>query len=72
MTQEWQPIETAPMDGVTIVAVRAEKGHQSYTFIFWSDIDNEWAGYTAKDEKRLVLFQPTHWVPLPPLPVGAS
>jgi hypothetical protein len=60
----WQPIETAPKDGTIILAVKAGKGHGGYTIIFWDD-DFEWSGYTAEEEKRLVKFQPTHWMPLP-------
>jgi hypothetical protein len=66
----WQPIETAPKDETTIVATRNEVGHRSYTLIFWSIVDHEWAGYTAEDEKRLVKFQPTHWMPLPEPPTN--
>lgn len=64
---EWQPIETAPRDGRTIVAIKNDRGHRGYTFIFW-DGDDGWVGYTAEDEKRLVKHQPTHWIPLPEPP----
>lgn len=64
--KSWQPIETAPKDGGTIVAVRAEAGHNGYSFIFWDG--DAWAGYTCEDEKRYVKFAPTHWTALPALP----
>ena len=62
----WQPIESAPRDGTMIVACNANVPMRGYTFIFWDD--DGWAGYTADDDKRLVKFAPTHWMPLPELP----
>jgi hypothetical protein len=67
---EWQPIETAPKDGQTIVAFRNEIGKGAYTLIFWDDVEGQWAGLTATHEKMLAKHQPTHWIPLPPRPVG--
>lgn len=58
---KWKPIETAPKDGSIIVAVRAETGRSGYSFISWDDEDG-WCGYTAEDVRRLVKYQPTHWL----------
>lgn len=66
----WQPIATAPKDGSTIVAVGCPPVRAGYSIIFWDTFNEEWAGYTAEDEKRLVKFPPLHWMPLPEPPTA--
>jgi hypothetical protein len=66
MTQTWQPIETAPKDGTRIVALSNKKGLGLPSFIHWDD--GAWCGMTYEDEKRLVIYDPTHWMPLPTPP----
>lgn len=66
----WRSIkdDPPPKDGTIIVALKYGKSHNGYTLIFWDMWESEWAGYTAEDEKRLVKFQPTHWMQLPEPP----
>jgi hypothetical protein len=70
LTDEWQPIETAPRDGVTFLAIRSAPGEYctNPSLICWNSFHNEWADNFAWDA-RLVKFQPTHWMPLPPPPM---
>lgn len=71
VARRWQPIETAPKDGSVIVAIGAVPARGGYSIIFWDTFHEEWAGYTAEDEKRLVKFPPLHWMPLPEPPNAA-
>ena len=59
---EWQPIETAPLDG-TLVIIRdgltVKTGH-------WSEISNGcWVDPEYGDDLHV---EPTHWMPLPAAP----
>lgn len=67
MSEEWQPIETAPKDGTTILAVRDENPRCGYSLISF-DEEFGWCGLNADHEKRVALHQPTHWIPIPPRP----
>ncbi len=65
VNMEWQPIETAPKDGTFILCYHSS-GHinvQQYCQDkFWrSSIDN-----------APHIWQPTHWMPLPPPPAKAT
>ena len=64
---EWQPIETAPKDGKYILAVRNAVGHRAVTVIVFDEVLG-WVGRTVEDEKKMVKYQPTHWMPLPEPP----
>ena len=64
---EWQPIETAPKDGVEVILWN---GFQKCCVIcFWHDVVGRWyvpskgayGGWLGKDIA-------THWMPLPPAP----
>ena len=63
----WQDISTAPKDGTRIIAMRNERGRAAPSFIYW-DYEDGWCGMTAEDEKRVALYKPTNWMPLPPPP----
>jgi hypothetical protein len=56
----WQPIETAPKDGTSLLVYSDER----IIAAFWSVPADDWAevvhGYT--------FYPPTHWMPLPEPP----
>jgi len=54
---DWQPIETAPKDGTTILVFH----NGSMWTVLWSDVQ-EW--HDANDYG----YTPTHWMPLPKPP----
>ena len=63
---DWQPIETAPRDGISILLA-----HDIFEYVvigFWSETEDTemWAG-TGYDGAF-----PTHWMPLPAPPLTAS
>lgn len=63
----WQPIETAPMDGTPILGF---DGSNMTTIYYWKGriFPGEWSlcapGLYAEDDEYL----PTHWMPLPEPP----
>lgn len=67
---QWQPIETAPKDGVTILAF-SEPG--AYT-CYWYDgkETNEgcpgWIDGSVNKYEEFYVYHPTHWMPLPEPP----
>ena len=70
MTHEWQPIETAPKDGTTIL-LYVGKFCDDYAVAFWyGDYWHvglkEYARYT--DRYDFEFGNPTHWMPLPEPP----
>lgn len=59
---EWQPIETAPMDGRRILTFR--EGFQENIAVAW---------YSASTDMWIPVYgdiwpNPTHWMPLPQPP----
>ena len=60
---EWQPIETAPLDGKEILITTAGIG----TLVrvgFWDEArEGVWSVWPGRE--RMI---PTHWMPLPPPP----
>lgn len=78
--RQWQPIETAPKDGTTVLLWwRSEYGDIAYwacaTWEVFSDGSGGWVGesFHATEPKtwmRLIGEKPTHWMPLPPQPGG--
>lgn len=63
---DWQPIETAPLDGSPVLAVwmfdplNNEAGSETHEVVRW------FSGYwDANGESRPT---PTHWMPLPEAP----
>lgn len=81
---EWQPIETAPIDGQTLLlgyyneagkwrTVRGEWMSQAYIDDFWEDPDMAEPGWfetadNAEDIPNCWPISPTHWMPLPEPP----
>jgi len=74
---EWQPIETAPKDGTSIILY--EPNRKKVQIGKWDN--DRWAkkprpywamvsGYSDKTYER--MFPPTHWQPLPPSPTEST
>ena len=70
---EWQPIETAPRDGIIIVCARNEPFKIKYDRGWWWEIvsdclsDDGYEYYNGVHEERIHNAF-THWLPLPPMP----
>lgn len=60
MTSEWQPIETAPKDGIDILVSNGERTSVAY-------YDRRW--WIVSWTVEFLNFDPTNWMPLP-LPPG--
>lgn len=59
---EWQPIETMPRDGTTVLVAygRSLRGQKIVTLGRW------WGGKAWQRESGRAEYQmPTHWMPLP-------
>ena len=70
----WQNIETAPRDGSTILVVGRPSqiegvkiGAGIFT-AYWDEIDSSFCLSAATWHGPFI--KPTHWMPLPPAPVG--
>jgi hypothetical protein len=60
----WQPIETAPKDGTNVLV-----GHERAVFSgWWSESAGGWVDGSTDMYEDLIVYHPTHWQPLPPLP----
>lgn len=71
----WQPIETAPKDGTSVLLLIGEEAIQGH-WVTYKNIPSEWkvislsshgCGCCSSDDPA-----PTHWMPLPVLPVLGS
>jgi hypothetical protein len=75
---EWQPIETAPKDGVIFIALSIK----GVSRCRWIIVDyDEWRGrnfYWWDDPDENFMFEdgphdaPTHWMPLPAPPTPST
>ena len=70
LTMVWQPIETAPKDGI---ALSGYDGIHSTLMFFDDGCDDEGRqvdepGWYWFDQESVGFFDPTHWQPLPPAP----
>lgn len=66
MSNDWQPIETAPKDG-SLILIYAKRGQ---AIGFWDDcwkIDLEFVEWEGAAWGT--IYNPTHWMPLPEPPV---
>jgi hypothetical protein len=77
--QTWQPIETAPKDGTTVMlfypkqnpAGIAEMGHYRRGIKTRRDEHEGWRYLRSHSALYDLEHQPTHWMPLPPPPLPA-
>ncbi|WP_321865678.1 DUF551 domain-containing protein [Paraburkholderia tropica] len=85
---EWQPIETAPKTGRTLLlgylnsagkwrTVRGQWMSANYIEAHWEDPDDVKPGWfetsaEADDVPNCWSIEPTHWMPLPAAPQGAA
>lgn len=58
MTQEWQPIKTAPKDGTWIVGFAQGTDNFAVGLTYWRNAGG-WEGFDR---------MPTHWIALPKYP----
>ena len=64
---DWQPIETAPMNGTEFLAFR--KGEIAVAYRIPRDDCEMWKfGRSSASIEACPEFKPTHWMPLPEAP----
>ena len=63
----WQPIETAPKDGTTVIAYRPTTPPH-IEGMYWVGENDSWHWSYDGDSPREGGQQPTHWMPLPEAP----
>ncbi len=71
---EWQPIETAPIDGTEIllkIPLQWEEpqgriGSGDYVSAYWYDESSDF--WMNRLGNCISLYRPTHWMPLPKPP----
>jgi hypothetical protein len=67
---DWQPIETAPRDGSSIIVGYDYAGRWIIHVAFWDD-ECGWFSYITNSITDVLLDgprAPTHWIPLPTTP----
>jgi len=82
MVEEWKPIETAPKDGTWVILaggtpdashdgrIDEQEGFQPMTVARFNDIRDSYWEYASYDGGFYGEWEnPTHWRPLPSLPV---
>lgn len=63
---DWQPIETAPKDGMTVFAQNSETGQRGMVYF---NSQGEWEMVDGLTNMPMgVGFYPTHWMHLPEPP----
>ena len=72
---EWQPIETAPKDGIAVLLYAEREGWEGMPRIvcgLYGGLGPRWTIYgcgpTRHGEQWLDTCVPTHWMPLPEPP----
>lgn len=70
---EWQPIETAPRDGSSVLLFGEQEPHFAIgaqgSFVFsgyWDMMDEAWCSTASLWNGP--FYKPTHWTPLPSSP----
>ena len=62
----WQPIETAPKDGTSILSWPAQSaftGDETISYVVrWNDWKQAWIEASGEEYDT---FYPTHWMPMP-------
>lgn len=76
---DWQPIETAPRDGIAILGYWEWAGEingidhdKEIAIIFWSGGRTDYPGFewvVRGTDAYAAWLRPTHWMPLPPPPL---
>lgn len=65
---EWQPIETAPKDGIDIIV--SDSG-ELVSVAFWDKDEGKWLDSMNHNGYDHATRNPTHWMPLPEPPMRA-
>lgn len=70
---DWQPIETAPQDGVTQVILGAWNKDRTQSTVTVLALERFDSPQGDRTKPRAIfglgaIFYPTHWMPLPPPP----
>jgi len=69
MTNEWQPIETAPKDGKWVLVYVNAWGRHEFAVCFFRDDKWVYVDSNFEDINEDIEFgAPTHWMPLPEPP----
>ncbi len=76
----WQPIETAPKDGTTVLAWNFEFGSKETRNItytpgspgFEAGLKDRWWEWLEPKNGWALKWKPTHWMPLPAPPYNES
>lgn len=72
---DWQPIETAPKDGTTVLLYRYCEPWDVFGYGAWEE-SHSVAGWIAhgffEPPGNLGLAAPSHWMPLPGPPLPAT
>jgi len=67
-TPQWQPIETAPRNGASIL-VRCVGAVESFVVVAWDKKGSKWVrSWTLANDNVQQPKHPTHWMPLPEAP----
>src|SRR4051794_12290144 len=71
-TAEWQPIETAPRDGTSILVCRDNGCGWDYAVVWWWDEggDYPWVIGNIPNDDAIADGRPEYWMPLPAPPAG--
>lgn len=67
-TMQWRPIETAPKDGSPFLACHYRSGVHAITWHGKASHVPLYGWCEGDDAEDIDLWQPTHWMPLPPPP----
>lgn len=71
--QEWQPIDTAPRDGTSILVCQIQASTGVFKASYHQELDafqNEIGiGFFCQDGCDTWPIEPTHWMPLPNSPI---
>lgn len=65
---EWQPIETAPKDGTSILLIIPRGMCEEVPPVYVGAYHDQWFTYGASCSGSSRRSEPTHWMPLPDLP----
>jgi hypothetical protein len=70
---EWQPIETAPRDGTSVLLFATQNPHDMVDYKgaqvlsgYWCQLDEAWC--STGSTWTGPFYDPTHWMPLPEPP----